>query len=272
MAYLTTDELNAYRCAARLMISSGLVDYISEEKAVTLMLLNRSRGCDPLSALTDYYIINDKPALKADAMLERFYAGGGVVDWNTDSTDNERQTATFHYKNMQFTSEWNIERATIAGINTTVGWQTHPAQMLRARVISEGIRAICPEINKGLYTPEEVACFNNKAPAPKEPAPSVQTELPIENAPKVEPPKEEPKPSPIQKLKRAAAKASKRPAPAPVVTGPQDEEKLKAEIMEALHCGVDWYSIVNTINTKYGVGGELPSYVRSALVACAPKG
>ncbi len=288
MAYLTTDELNAYRMAARIMIASGLVDYMQEDKAVTLMLLNRSRGVDPLTALTDYYITLDKPALKADAMLERFYKLGGSVVWESESTDNTTQKATFNFNGTLFTSEWTYARAEIAGFTSNPMWNTHGAQMLRARVISEGIRAVCPEVNKGLYTPEEAACFNSNRksapqpslplPEPPKPAPVAQAVAPAAapvkpEAPKAELPKGEPKPTQMQKRKKAAAKASKKatPAPAPAVTGPQDTDGLIAEISTALHCGVDWYSIVNTVNAKYGINGELPDYVRDALVACAPK-
>lgn len=290
MAYLTTDELNAYRMAARIMIASGLVDYMQEDKAVTLMLLNRSRGVDPLTALTDYYITQDKPALKADAMLERFYKLGGSVVWESESTDNATQKATFNFNGTLFTSEWTYARAEIAGFTSNPMWNTHGAQMLRARVISEGIRAVCPEVNKGLYTPEEAACFNSNRksapqpslplPEPPKPAPVAQAVAPAPvkaEAPKQTskpvPVKAETKPTQMQKLKKAAAKASKKatPAPAPAVTGPQDTDGLIAEISTALHCGVDWYSIVNTVNSKYGINGELPDYVRDALVACAPK-
>ena len=35
-------------------------------------------------------------------------------------------------------------------------WTKYPRQMLRARVISEGIRATNPAVATGMYTPEEV--------------------------------------------------------------------------------------------------------------------
>ena len=41
-------------------------------------------------------------------------------------------------------------------------WHKYPRQMLRARVISEGIRAVYPGGCSGFYTPEEVADFDQK--------------------------------------------------------------------------------------------------------------
>jgi hypothetical protein len=59
---------------------------------------------------------------------------------------------------------WDIPRATKAGYTQKVNsdgspnmWQRIPAQMLSARVIAEGVRAVCPACLSGMYTNEEVA-------------------------------------------------------------------------------------------------------------------
>jgi hypothetical protein len=43
-----------------------------------------------------------------------------------------------------------------AGLTKNPTWKQYPRQMLRARVISEGVRAVFPGVAVGLYTSEEV--------------------------------------------------------------------------------------------------------------------
>jgi hypothetical protein len=50
-----------------------------------------------------------------------------------------------------------MEDARSAGLSGKDVWKAYPASMMRARVVSMGIRMICPGIVAGLYTPEEVA-------------------------------------------------------------------------------------------------------------------
>jgi uncharacterized protein YbbK (DUF523 family) len=35
-------------------------------------------------------------------------------------------------------------------------WKKYPRQMLRSRVVSEGVRTVCPGATSGMYVPEEV--------------------------------------------------------------------------------------------------------------------
>jgi hypothetical protein len=82
--------------------------------------------------------------------------------------------------------EWSISRAKKAEIykerdnkGGTGMWIKYPRQMLRARVISEGVRACYPGVLDGMYTPEEV---QDMAPIDKGQAVSVDNsvEIPLE--------------------------------------------------------------------------------------------
>jgi hypothetical protein len=57
-----------------------------------------------------------------------------------------------------------MEQAKRAGLATKDVWKQYPRAMLRARVVSEGIRTIFPGVLGGLYTPEEVQDFDTKPP------------------------------------------------------------------------------------------------------------
>ena len=57
--------------------------------------------------------------------------------------------------------EWTMERAKNAQLTGKDNWRKYPRQMLKARVISEGVRMTYPGVAVGLYTPEEVEQFDD---------------------------------------------------------------------------------------------------------------
>jgi hypothetical protein len=113
--------------------------------------------------MRDYHVIQGRPALKADAMLARFQAAGGSVVWK-EYTD-ERVTGVFtHPQGGTLELGWSLAQAKRIGIAGKDNWSKYPRAMLRARTISEGIRAVFPGAVVGVYTPEEVQDFQ---PPPK---------------------------------------------------------------------------------------------------------
>jgi len=55
--------------------------------------------------------------------------------------------------------------------------------MLWARAVSDGVRALCPEVNTGTYTPEEIADFEELPQRTMQESPAVvATETPVEDA------------------------------------------------------------------------------------------
>jgi hypothetical protein len=75
------------------------------------------------------------------------------------SNDTEcRAVFTSPYSEIEVS--WTIADATRAGLVGKNTWRGYPRSMLRARCISEGIRAVNPGCVCGIYTPEEVADFD----------------------------------------------------------------------------------------------------------------
>lgn len=143
---------------AQAIAKSGLFGMANVDQALALMLVAQAEGLHPATAARDYHIIQGRPALKADAMLARYLNSGGKVEWH-EHTD-ERVAATFsHPAGGTLRIEWDMARATKAGLGTKPTWKQYPRQMLRARVVSEGIRATNPAVASGIYTPEEVQDF-----------------------------------------------------------------------------------------------------------------
>jgi hypothetical protein len=141
---------------------SGLFGVKTPDQAMALMLVAQAEGMHPAIAARDYHVINGRPTLRADAMLARFQAAGGKVEWG-DYTD-QRVVGTFaHPQGGSVRIEWTTKMAQDAGLTRNPTWKSYPRQMLRARCISEGIRTIYPGVAIGTYTPEEA---EDMAPRP----------------------------------------------------------------------------------------------------------
>jgi hypothetical protein len=69
-----------------------------------------------------------------------------------------------------------VDDAKRAGVAGKQNWQRYPRQMLRARVVSEGVRAAMPGVVLGLYTPEEVQDFDARPAPAAPPAPVIDVE------------------------------------------------------------------------------------------------
>lgn len=149
---------------AQAVADSKLFGVTNKEQALALMLVAQAEGLHPATAARDYHIIQGRPTLKSDAMLGRYLSSGGKVEWH-EHTD-EKVSATFtHPAGGSLRIDWDMARAQKAGIKNPM-WQKYPRQMLRARVISEGVRATNPNVAVGVYTPEEAGDFE---PAAKKP-------------------------------------------------------------------------------------------------------
>lgn len=140
---------------ARAVAASKLFGVQSPDAALALMLVAQAEGRHPASAANDYNIIQGRPAKKSDAMLRDFLSAGGRVQWL--ALTDEKVEATFsHAAGGSVTISWDIARAKRAQLGGKDMWAKFPRQMLRARVVSEGVRTVFPAATSGMYVPEEV--------------------------------------------------------------------------------------------------------------------
>jgi len=154
------------------IVRSRLFGLSSVDQVVALMLMAEAEGRHVASAMQDYSVIQGKPSLKAEAMLARFQQAGGKVKW-TCLTD-ERVAAVFSHASCEPVEiDWDMHRAKQAGLGGKDMWRKFPRQMLRARVISEGVRTAFPGALGGMYAAEEVMDFE---PARQPAAPVVAQE------------------------------------------------------------------------------------------------
>ena len=155
-ALVSVDQI---QLMANAVAKSGLFGMKTPEQAMALMLVAQAEGYSPALAARDYHIIQGRPALKADAMLARFQMAGGRVEWVT-YTDTEVKATFSHAQGGSITLSWTFAQAAKIGLTNKDNWKNYPRAMLRARVVSEGIRTVFPGCVVGVYTPEEVNDFS----------------------------------------------------------------------------------------------------------------
>jgi hypothetical protein len=141
----------------------------SEQAALCLMLLCESEGLHPMQALRRFHVIEGKPSMRADAMQAEFQRRGGLVRWGKSNA--QVCEASFvhpvHAPDPGVTITLALQELVDSGVATCWSKQENdwvlkknyrqfPKSMLRARVISEGVRMVDPGVVVGIYTPEEI--------------------------------------------------------------------------------------------------------------------
>lgn len=143
---------------AEVAAGSKMFGFKNTQEAMAIMLLCQAENLHPAVAMRDFHVIQGRPALKADAMLARFQQAGGQVQWK-EYTDEQVTGVFSHPAGGTLELTWTLAQAKKIGIATKDNWKNYPRAMLRARVISEGIRSVFPGCVVGVYTPEEVQDF-----------------------------------------------------------------------------------------------------------------
>ena len=160
---------------------SGLFGYKNSSEAFALMAIAQANGLHPARAAERYHIIQGRPAMKADAMLSAFQEAGGKVKW-VKRTDTECILHLEHAQGGELDVKWTMDRAKKAGLTGKSTWSQYPTQMLAARCVSEGVRALFPACLSGMYTPEEVQDFTTTDDAKQDTAPEF-VDATVEDAP-----------------------------------------------------------------------------------------
>lgn len=179
--------------------SSGMFGTEMPSQGQILALECMSRRIPPLMLAERYNMIKGTLSMKADAMLGDFRSSGGkhriiergpecaVIELTRDGQTcqfslswEEAQREPFVYvgKESAVIDKLAAGKGSELSIKPKYATPRSRSQMLWARVVSDGVRAMAPEIVAGHYTPEEVSDFDGngsvviESPTPT-PAPSV---------------------------------------------------------------------------------------------------
>jgi hypothetical protein len=227
-ASLALVPLSDMQQMAKIGVESNFFGIKKPTEAMALMLIAQAEGKHPATVFSQYHVIQGRPALKADAMLARFQQAGGSVQW-TERTDKACAATFAHPQGGKCDIRWTLDDAKRAGLlSGKSNWNQYPRQMLSARVVSEGVRAVFPGVLGGFYTPEEVGQFEPVAAAPVSYArPEPQATMLTDEPEVVEAEFEEVKPEPV----KAEPVRKKQPVAQPI-DGADMTEATLIEVQE----------------------------------------
>jgi len=181
IAYENINHLEGIEKLGNACARSGMFGDIQEPQGFIIALQCMAENKPPLELAKHYHIIKGKLTKRADAMLADFRKAGGKFIF-ADLKNPSTQKAKVTFEDYQdFSVEYSLDDAKSAGVYNTAAaspWQKTPAAMLRARLVSETLRAIAPEIVTGVYTPEEAAQFD-EAVKVSEPTPKATPAKPL---------------------------------------------------------------------------------------------
>jgi hypothetical protein len=175
------DPLEAVREMGNAIAKSRMFGCESIEQGMVFAWECFARKCSPLSLTETYHVIDGKLSMRADAMLARFLEAGGSHEILERTANRAAVQLWMGGHSQEFAITW--EEAQEEGLDqskngTKRNWSTprRRMQMLWARVISDGVRAMAPNVCAGKYTPEDFGQSadggNDKTAEPDE----VQTE------------------------------------------------------------------------------------------------
>ena len=155
------------------LYDSNILGLPNEASGCVVALTCMAEGITPIEYYRTYHTIEGRPSMRSDAMLAEFRRLGGrhkVIKRDPDGcavelTTPDGQMQTFELlwddcKNEDFAVGKNGE------VKHNYAFPRKRMQMLWARVISDGVRTLMPEIVAGVYTPEEMQDADLAAPAP----------------------------------------------------------------------------------------------------------
>jgi hypothetical protein len=183
-----SDPVGAAMQLGEAFAASGMFGCTKPAQGAILALQCLTSGLTPFEVTQTYHLLDGKLSMKADAMLGRFVAAGGKVIWVTRTS--ERVKARWIYRDNDREMEVTMQELVASGVALGKGgelkdnYKRHPRQMLTARLISEAVRLLAPDVVSGVYTPEEVSDFT---PAPVERVAAAQVVAPVAELPQADP-------------------------------------------------------------------------------------
>lgn len=234
---------------------SGLAGCEKSEAGMVLALHCFFERKSPLEIIKNYHIIDRKLSKKSMSVYAEFRAKGARVQWIKDGSDGIEAIAKITFEGNESTHKFTIEDAKKAGlVKPNSGWTKTPSNMLRARVLTNAVGMLCPEIYTGDEPADEVIDVQSTVVPllPESPAtPAAQQVIDVTPAPIAEAPAparrsrskatlvETPAAKPVEAATVAPAPAQEAPAatesavetlppfvpPAPVPTLPEADLK-----------------------------------------------
>ncbi len=164
------DPISAIEKLGLMFAKSGMFGCERTEQGQVLAMICLAEMKSPTAIVRDYHIIDGKLAKKSLAALADFRGAGGKHKWiqtgDEAANDADKEAiGEFEFQGNKLTVKFSIADAKKAMlIRPRSAWEKQPANMLRARVISNAVAMLAPEIYAGDAGEDE----SQPAPASKE--------------------------------------------------------------------------------------------------------
>ena len=152
--------------AAGYFAGSAKAPAATEVQIAMLIATGDALGLHPAVACQQLQMVKGKVTISAAGMLGFAVRAGITVEWTEDTATAVSLRLTRAGKH--YDSRFTVEMAKTAGVWSSM-YQQFPGNMLRARAVSNGVRAFCPDVLGGatIYTPEEVRDMKDDGPLPQ---------------------------------------------------------------------------------------------------------
>ena len=151
---INTEQCDVLDRVAEWVVQGGIGGFKNVQQAKATMILALAEGIPIGKAIHEYNVINGRLALKSEAMLARFQNAGGRIEYAV-YTDEKVTASAHHQKGGALTVTWTLADAKRAGLLSNPNWAKHPRAMLKARAVSEAVRAVYPACLTGVPVEEE---------------------------------------------------------------------------------------------------------------------
>lgn len=269
------------------LAQSGMFGCERREQGMVLAMACMTERKSPLEIKRRYHLLNGELSMRADAMLADLRARGGKHKILSRTADKAAVQITYDGETQSFTFTWDEAKAepfvyTRDGksikTNYATPWQRK--KMLWARVVSDAVNCMAPEVATGVFTPEELEDTpqtTNATELPASAAPEPANIIDITPAPQNE--NQNPPPPPPTQTTTAAAPAAPDPEPAKVIARLDPKTgRITAETVQALENiigqanaarALDWL----TANKRIPAGGSLfdLSFARAKAILDKPQ-
>lgn len=158
-----SDPLEAVKVLGTAIAKSGMFGCGTIEQGQVFALECLARRMPPLTLAERFHVVQGRLMMKYDAMLAEFHALGGrhkIISRTEDKAEIELSIDGETHRESLTWDQAKGEKWPFAKDGKTIkdNWASPRArrQMLWARVVSEGVRALRPGVNNGHYVAEEI--------------------------------------------------------------------------------------------------------------------
>lgn len=153
MSNIIIRPLPELQVIAKAIYESNFYGFKNQQQAFTAVIASQDMGMNATRFCQDYHIINNRPSKKTETAFRDFKKAGGRIKWIKTTSDIAKAELTAPDGDV-IDMEYTIEQAKQAGLLKD-NYLKNPADMLRSRVLSKGIKAIYPQAYDGFLSEDE---------------------------------------------------------------------------------------------------------------------